>query len=326
MDLLRRRAMLAMFASSAASCAIKGPSPSLLNASYEATAELFEVLNARFTRRTGAEVFQSHGGSGKQGRAVLDGLPADVVTLALGFDIDALVKGGLVAKGWASRFPFGASPYTSTIAILVRKGNPKAIRDFEDLARRGVAVIAPSPKTSGGARWNFLAVWGAALKKSGGDRGFAKDLVTRLYRNVPVLDTGARGATTTFVERGLGDALLTWENEARFAALHVRPNEVFVVTPSVSILAEPPIAIVDRVVDRRGTRALADDYLRSLYDEEAQRIIAAHHFRPRIEAASSAATIPFPEVARFPVSDLGGWDAAQREHFAEGGTFDRIFT
>jgi sulfate transport system substrate-binding protein len=303
----------------------------LLNASYDPTHELYRAVNDAFARswqaKTGARVaiHQSHGGSGKQARGVIDGLEADVVTLGLAYDIDALVGPGLVKKGWETRLPDNSAPYTSTIVFLVRKGNPKGIRDFDDLARPDVKVITPNPKTSGGARWNFLAAWGYSLKKTGGDEAQAEDFVRRIYRNVPVLDSGARGSTTTFVQRLLGDVLVTWENEAYLASEELFPGEFEVITPSISVLAEPPVAVVDAVVDRRGTRAVAEAYLAFLYTDEAQRIAARHYYRPRMEAARSAARFPLPQVQLFTVADMGGWPKVQKRHFSDGGTFDRIY-
>jgi sulfate transport system substrate-binding protein len=303
----------------------------LLNVSYDPTHELYRDVNAAFTRqwaqRTGQKVavLQSHGGSGKQARGVIDGLEADVVTLGLAYDVDALVGPGLVAKGWQERLPDASAPYTSTIVFLVRRGNPKGIHDWPDLARPGVRVITPNPKTSGGARWGFLAAWGYAMRASGGDEAQAEDLVRRIFRNVPVLDSGARGATATFVLRGLGDVLIAWENEALLAAEELWPGDLTVVTPSVSVLAEPPVAVVDRVVDRRGTRAVAEAYLRFLYTDEAQRIAARHHYRPRSPAVAAETAGRFPDLALFTVASFGGWDAVQKKHFADGGTFDRIY-
>jgi sulfate/thiosulfate-binding protein len=303
----------------------------LLNVSYDPTHELYREVNAAFARtwaaRTGQRpaIRQSHGGSGKQARGVLDGLEADVVTLALAHDIDALVGAGLVHRDWQARLPDNSAPYTSTVVFLVRRGNPKGIADFADLTRPGVEVISANPKTGGGARWSYLAAWGFALRRGGGDEAFAEDFVRRLYRNVPVLDSGARGSTTTFVERRLGDVLVTWENEALLAAIELWPGEFEVVTPKVSVLAEPPVAVVDAVVDRRGTRAVAEAYLSFLYTPEAQRMAARHFYRPREPAALAAASTPFPEISLFTVADLGGWPAVQARHFADGGVFDRIF-
>jgi len=315
----------------ACSDATGGAAVTLLNVSYDPTYALHRRINAAFARawaeRTGQRVAvrQSHGGSGKQARAVIDGLPADVLTLGLAYDVDAVAKAGLLARRWATRLPEGSTPFTSTIALLVRKGNPKGIRDLDDLARPGLRVIAANPKVSGGARWGFLALWAFALKRSGGDERAAEDFVRRVFANVPVLDPGARGATTTFVQRGIGDALVCWESEALLAARELWPGEVELVTPSLSILAEPPVAVVDAVVDRRGTRAVAEAWLAFLYTEEAQRLAAEHHYRPRSRAALAAAGGRFAPLGLATIADLGGWGAAQRRHFDDGGTFDRIY-
>ena len=301
----------------------------LLNVSYDPTHELYRDINASFARSWAAKtghtvaIRQSHAGSGKQARGVIDGLEADVVTLGLAYDIDALVGAGLVRPGWESRLPDNSAPYTSTIVFLVRKGNPSGIHDWPDLARPGVSVITPNPKVSGGARWNFLAAWAFALR--GGDEAHAEDFVRRLYRNVPVLDSGARGATTTFVQRRLGDVLIAWENEARLASEELWPGDFEVVTPSLSILAEPPVTVVDAVVDRRGTRAAAQAYLEFLYTDEGQRLAVRHFYRPRSPAALAAARPPFAKIELVTVADLGGWQTAQRRHFGDGGTFDRIY-
>lgn len=309
----------------------EGAAVTLLNASYDPTYALYREINAAFARAYQAKagvsvaVRQSHGGSGKQARAVLDGLEADVVTLGLGYDVEALAKAGLVAPGWAARLPDGAAPYTSTIALLVRKGNPRGIRDLDDLARPGVRVIAANPKTSGAARWGFLAAWAFAREAMGAGEAGAFDFVRRVFRNVPVLDTGARAATTTFVQRGLGDALISWESEALLAARDLWPGEVEVVTPSVSVLAEPTAAVVDAVVDRRGTRGAAEAYAAFLYTDEAQRAAARHFYRPRSPAALAAARAPFPALRLAGIADFGGWAEAHARHFADGGTFDRIY-
>lgn len=308
-----------------------GPEVTLLNVSYDPTRELYQDVNAAFARhwkaRTGQSVVirQSHGGSGKQARSVIDGLEADVVTLALAWDIDALAqKAKLVPVDWQRRLPHNSAPYTSTIVFVVRKGNPKNVRGWDDLVRPGVSVITPNPKTSGGARWNYLAAWGAALRQSRGDEARARDFVTRLYRNVPVLDAGARGSTTTFTQRGIGDVYLAWENEARLVLDKMGPQRFEVVTPTVSILAEPPVAIVDVVVDRRGTRAVAQAYLEYLYSKEGQEIAARHHYRPRLDAVAAAHT--FPGLTLFTVDEVfGGWRRAQERHFADGGIFDQIY-
>jgi sulfate transport system substrate-binding protein len=300
----------------------------LLNVSYDPTRELYAAINAAFARqweaRTGQKVTieQSHAGSGKQARAVIDGLEADVVTLGLAYDVDAVAKAGLIQPDWATRLPDHAAPFTSTIVFLVRKGNPKAIKDWDDLVKPGVAVITPNPKTSGGARWNYLAAWGFAVKRGGNDAA-ARKFVADLYRNVPVLDSGARGATTTFVERGIGDVLLAWENEALLAVEKLGKDKVEIVVPSVSILAEPPVAVVDKNVDRRGTRAAATAYLQFLYSPEGQKIAAQSYFRPR--DASAAATRAFPQVQLFTIDEMfGGWSKAQPAHFDDGGVFDQV--
>ena len=303
----------------------------ILNASYDPTRELYRDVNAAFTKdyreRTGTSVTirMSHGGSGKQARAVLDGLQADVVTLALAYDIDVLADRGLVKAGWHARLPHNSTPYTSTIVFLVRPGNPKKILDWTDLARPGISVVTPNPKTSGGARWNYLAAWGSALKAGKGEAA-ARELVSGLFRNVAVLDTGARGSTTTFVQRGLGDVLLAWENEAHLALAETGKGRVEIVVPKTSILAEPPVSIVDAVVDRRGTRAVAEAYLRFLYSPEGQQLAAKHHYRPRVPEAAAKAGRAFPAVATFTVDELfGGWRAAQKKHFDDGGIFDSFF-
>ena len=299
----------------------------LLNVSYDPTRELYAAVNAAFARqweaKTGQKVTieQSHGGSGKQARAVIDGLEADVVTLGLAYDIDAIAKAGLVRPDWATRLPNHAAPFTSTIVFLVRKGNPRAIKDWDDLVKPGVAVITPSPKSSGGARWNYLAAWGYALAR--GDEAAARRFVADLYRNVPVLDSGARGATTTFVERGIGDVLLTWENEAQLAVEKLGSDKVEIVVPSTSIRAEPPVAVVDDNVDRRGTREVATAYLEFLYTPEGQRLGAQHHYRPRDPGA--AAPGAFPELRLFGIDEVfGGWAKAQPAHFDDGAAFDQL--
>ena len=305
---------------------------SLLNVSYDPTRELYQEFNAAFARhykgKTGATVSvkQSHGGSGKQALAMRDGLEADVATLALAWDIDALAKRGLIPADWQKRLPHNSSPYTSTIVFLVRKGNPKQIHDWPDLARTGVSVITPNPKTSGGARWNYLAAWGHALRQPGGDETKARELVAQIYRNVPVLDSGARGSTTTFVERGMGDVLITWENEAYLALKEIGRDRFEIITPPVSILAEPPVTVVDKYAEKHGTRALAQAYLEYLYSPEGQEIAARHHYRPRDPAVAARHAAGFTKLKLFTVDEVfGGWDAAQKAHFAEGGSFDRIF-
>jgi sulfate/thiosulfate transport system substrate-binding protein len=308
-----------------------GAGITILNVSYDPTRELYSDIDAAFASgweaRTGQPVaiHQSHGGSGKQARAVIDGLQADVVTLALAWDIDAIhAKGRLVPADWQARLPHNSAPFTSTIVLLVRTGNPKAIRDWDDLARPGVSVVTPNPKTSGGARWNYLAAWGFAARRWPGDEARARAFVAAVYRNVPVLDSGARAATTTFVQRRMGDVLVTWENEARMVLDKLGAGEFELVVPSVSILAEPPVAVVDAVVDRRGTRAVAEAYLAFLYSPDAQVIAARHHFRPRLASALEGAG--FPDLSLFTIEEMfGGWDAAQGRHFADGGTFDQIY-
>ena len=304
---------------------------SLLNVSYDPTRELYQEINAAFVRqhkeKTGQTVSirQSHGGSGKQARSITEGLEADVATLALAPDIDALADYGLIPANWQQRLPHNAAPYTSTIVFLVRKGNPKAIKDWSDLARPGVAVITPNPKTSGGARWNYLAAWGYALKQPGGDEAKARDFVRRVFANVPVLDTGARGSTTTFVERGIGDVLIAWENEAWLAVKEIGPNKVEIVVPSLSILAEPSVTLVDRYADKHGTREIAQRYLEFLYSSEGQRIAAKHYYRPRDAKAAEAGGLP--RLKLFSVDEVfGGWRKAQQAHFADGASFDQVFS
>ena len=305
---------------------------SLLNVSYDPTRELYQDFNKAFAAhwkaKTGEEIKnkQSHGGSGKQARAVIDGLSADVVTLALAYDIDEIANRGLIAKDWQKRLPHNSSPYTSTIVFLVRKGNPKGIKDWNDLARPGISVITPNPKTSGGARWNHLAAWGYALKQPGGSEKTAQEFLTKIYKNVPVLDSGARGSTTTFIERGIGDVLITWENEALLAIKELGPEKVEIVAPSVSILAEPPVAVVDKVVDRRGTRKLAEAYLQYLYSDEGQEIAAQNYYRPINEKIAKKYAAQYPKLKLFTVEEVaGGWAKAQKAHFADGGVFDQIY-
>jgi len=304
----------------------------LLNVSYDPTRELYQAINTAFAAywkgKTGQEVTiqQSHGGSGKQARAVIDGLRADVVTLALAYDIDAIADKGLIASDWQKRLPNNSSPYTSTIVLLVRKGNPKKIKDWDDLARPDVSVITPNPKTSGGARWNYLAAWGYALRRWNGDEAKARDFVAKLFHNVPVLDSGARGSTTTFVERGIGDVLIAWENEAILAQKELGQGKFEIVAPSVSILAEPPVAVVDKVANKRGTAAVARGYLEFLYSDQGQEISAKHFYRPRTAAVAQKYAAQFPKVNLFTVDELfGGWRRAQTTHFADGGTFDQIY-
>ena len=305
---------------------------SLLNVSYDPTRELYVDYNKAFGAywkgKTGdtVTVRQSHGGSGKQARSVIDGLEADVVTLALAYDIDELgEKAKLLPANWQARLPHNSSPYTSTIVFLVRKGNPKGIKDWDDLVKPGVSVITPNPKTSGGARWNYLAAWGYALKKNGGDQKKAQDFVTALFKNVPVLDSGARGATVTFTERGVGDVLLAWENEAYLALKELGTDKVQIVTPSLSILAEPPVSVVDKNVDRRGTREVATAYLQYLYSPEGQEIAARNFYRPIDPAVAAKHAKDFAPVSLFTITDVfGGWTKAQAEHFNDGGKFDVI--
>jgi sulfate transport system substrate-binding protein len=299
----------------------------ILNVSYDPTRELYQQVNAAFAQRWKQPIAikQSHGGSGKQARSVIDGLPADVVTLALAYDIDALAKRGLIASNWQTRLPNNSTPYYSTIVLLVRHGNPKKITDWDDLIRPGVKVITPNPKTSGGARWNYLAAWGYALKKYGSPEK-AKLFMAKLFRNVPVLDSGARGATTTFVERGQGDVLIAWENEALLAKNKLGQGKFDIVYPSVSILAEPPVAVVDKTVDKRGTRQVAEAYLRFLYTPEAQNIIARNYFRPRNAQTASRYKSQFPNLKLFTIDrNFGGWAKAQALHFNDGGLFDQEY-
>ena len=308
------------------------PKPlALLNVSYDPTRELFTNYNAVFTQywqgKAGQKVsiHQSHGGSGKQARAVIDGIQADVVTLALAYDIDAIAARGAIAKDWQKRLPNGASPYTSTIIFLVRKGNPKGIKDWDDLVKPGVAVITPNPKTSGSARWNYLGAWGFEWRRNKGDEAKTKEFIRALYKNVPVLDSGARGATTTFVERGIGDVLINWENEILLGAKELGKDKFEIVVPPTSILTEPVVSVVDRVVKRRGTEAVANAYLEHLYSEEAQEIIAKHYYRPRSEAALNKYASTFPKIELFTLGDIvGDWQKAQKTHFSDGGIFDQI--
>ena len=297
--------------------AASSKSVTLLNVSYDPTRELYEEINGAFTKQTGITVKQSHGGSGKQARSVIDGLEADVVSLALASDIDALAKAGLLDASWQTRLPDSSAPYTSTIVFVVRAGNPKAVKDWNDLVKPGTAVITPNPKTSGGARWSYLAAWGYAADKLGGDEQ-AKQFVAALYKNVPVLDSGARGSTTTFVERGIGDVLIAWENEAYLAVSQSKGLEI--VVPSSSILAEPPVAVVDKIVAKHGTAEAAKQYLEFLYTDAAQAIITKHHYRSRKGAN------PTPALKLFTIDRFGGWTKAQATHFADGGSFDAIYT
>jgi sulfate transport system substrate-binding protein len=303
----------------------------LLNVSYDPTRELYVEYNKAFAKhwkeKTGedVEIKQSHGGSGRQARSVIDGLPADVVTLALAGDVDALAtQGKLVPVNWQSRLPHNSAPYTSTIVFLVRKGNPKGIKDWGDLIKPGVSVITPNPKTSGGARWNYLAGWAWALRQPGGNDATAKEYVRKLFKNVPVLDTGARGSTTTFVQRGIGDVLLAWENEAFLSIKELGPDKVEIVIPSLSILAEPPVTVVDKVVLRRGTRDAATEYLQYLYTPEGQEIIARNFYRPIDPQVAAKYVKQFPKIDLVTIQDFGGWANAQKVHFADGGIFDQI--
>ena len=323
-------ALLVIFAGSAA----RPASLKLLNVSYDPTRELYEDFNKTFASywkaRTGdsVSVNQSHGGSGKQARAVIEGLEADVVTLALAYDIDALaLQGGLLPANWQTRLPDNSTPFTSTIVFLVRKGNPKNIRDWGDLVRPDVSVVTPSPKTSGGARWNYLAAWAWALKQPGGNDATAEAFVKKLYHNVPVLDSGARGATMTFAERGIGDALLAWENEAYLAMRELGPAKFDIVAPSLSIVAEPPVSIVDQNVDQHGTRKVAEEYLKYLFSRPGQEIAAKHFYRPRDPAVAAQYAAQFANIPQLVTIDavFGGWSRAEAKHFADRGTFDRIY-
>ncbi|GGY17679.1 sulfate ABC transporter substrate-binding protein [Paludibacterium paludis] len=303
----------------------------LLNVSYDPTRELYQDINKAFAQewktRTGDTVTikTSHGGSGKQSRAIIDGIPADVATLALAYDIDALADKGLLAQNWQTRLRHNSAPYTSTIVFLVRKGNPKGIRDWSDLVKPGIQVITPNPKTSGGARWNYLAAWGYALRQPGGNEAHARDFVKALYRNVPVLDSGARGSTITFVERGIGDVLIAWENEALLSQRELGPGKFDIVTPSQSILAEPPVALLDKNADKHGTRKVADAYLNYLYTPAAQKIIAENFYRPDDPSVARTYAAQFPKVKLFTIGDVfGNWRKAQATHFNDGGVFDQI--
>lgn len=307
---------------------------SLLNVSYDPTRELYQEYNAAFAKywkgKTGQDVTieQSHGGSGSQARTVIDGNQADVVTLALAYDIDSInSKAPLIDKEWQKRLPNNSTPYTSTIVFLVRKGNPKNIKDWNDLVKPGVSVITPNPKTSGGARWNYLAAWGYALKNNNNDAAQAQEFVKALFKNVPVLDSGARGSTVTFTERGIGDVLLAWENEAFLSIKDPKNADKYeIVVPSISILAEPPVTVVDSVVDKKGTREVAQAYLEYLYSEEGQEIAAKNFYRPRNETVAKKYAAQFPKVNLLTIADFGGWNKAQKDHFADGGIFDQIYT
>jgi len=305
---------------------------SLLNVSYDPTRELYQDVNTAFAKEWKAKhgddvrIKTSHGGSGKQARSVLDGLEADVVTLGLAYDIDELSRHGLIQSNWQSRLPHNASPYTSTVVLLVRKGNPKGIKDWGDLVKAGVSVITPNPKTSSGARWNYLAAYGYALRQPGATEASAREFLKKLYKNVPVLDSGARGATTTFVERGIGDVLIAWENEAFLAVKELGPDKFDIVTPSVSILAEPPVALVDKNADRHHTRKVAEAYLNYLYSDEGQAIIAKNYYRPATPKAAKQLGSQFPQVKLFTIGDVAGnWDKAQKTHFNDGGLFDQLY-
>jgi len=304
----------------------------LLNVSYDPTRELYQEYNAAFAKhwkaKTGetVNIKASHGGSGKQARAVIDGLDADVVTLALAYDIDEVAEAGLLAKDWQKKLPLNASPYTSTIVLLVRKGNPKGIKDWADLAKPGVEVITPNPKTSGGARWNYLAAWAYAKNLKGGSDATAKEFVKKIYGNVKVLDSGARGSTTTFVERGIGDVLIAWENEAYLSLKELGPDKFEIVTPSVSILAEPPVAVVDKIVDKKGTRKVATEYLNYLYSPEGQEIAGKNYYRPTDKKVAAKFAKQFANVKLFTIDkEFGGWTNAQKTHFGDGGVFDQIY-
>jgi sulfate/thiosulfate-binding protein len=329
----RRTALAVGLSVSLAGLSAAAYAAELLNVSYDPTRELYQDFNAAFIKHWKAEggedvtIKQSHGGSGKQARAVIDGLDADVVTLALAGDVDQLAtKSDLIPKDWAKRLPDNSAPYTSTIVFLVRKGNPKGIKDWSDLAKDGIEVVTPNPKTSGGARWNYLAAWGYALKQDGGNDEKAKDLVTKIYKNTKVLDSGARGSTTTFIERGIGDVLIAWENEAYLSVKEIGPDKFDIITPSVSILAEPSVSIVDKNVDKKGTRKVAEAYLKYLYSPEGQDIAGKHYYRPRDAAAAEKYKTQFSPVKLFTIDEVfGGWTKATEVHFKDGGTFDQIY-
>ena len=321
-----------LFVGGTASPAQKKPI-TLLNVSYDPTREFYDDFNAAFAKqwkeKNGEEVVirQSHGGSGKQARAVIDGLEGDVVTLALAYDIDAIaLNGRMLPKDWQKRLPNNSSPYTSTIVFLVRKGNPKGIKDWNDLTKPGVSIVTPNPKTSGGARWNYLAAYGYELKRSNNDANKAREFISQIFKNVIVLDTGARGSTVTFLQRKIGDVLIAWENEALLAANQLAKGGVEIVTPSTSILAEPPVTVVDRVVKRRGTAKVAEEYLQFLYSEAGQKLAVKHYFRPRNETVMRESGVPFAQVKLFTIDEVfGGWQKAHTTHFAEGGLFDQIY-
>ena len=325
-----KKLLLSIAAAGLAAGSLVAKDLTILNVSYDPTRELYTDFNQAFAKywkeKSGDNISinQSHGGSGKQARSILDGIEADVATLGLAYDIDELAaKGGLVPADWQKRLPHNSSPYTSTIVFIVRKGNPKGIKDWGDLTKEGVSVITPNPKTSGGARWNFLAAWAWALRQNNGDEAKAKEFVTRLFKNVPVLDSGARGSTITFSERGIGDVLLAWENEA-YLVQKEKPGEFEIITPSLSILAEPPVTVVDKVVDKRGTRAVATAYLEYLYSDVGQDLIGKNFYRPSSDSAK--AKYPFPKLELVTIDDtFGGWGAAQKKYFADGGVFDYIY-
>jgi sulfate transport system substrate-binding protein len=332
MNRIKKQLMLTGLALLGLALNVAGKDLTLLNASYDPTRELYEDVNKAFAQQWQAKsgdkvtINQSHGGSGKQARSVIDGLQADMVTLALAYDIDAIAeKGKLLPLDWQTKLPNHSAPYTSTILFLVRKGNPRGIKDWSDLAHPGVSVITPNPKTSGGARWNYLAAWGYALKRNNGDEKKAREFVAALFKNVPVLDTGARGATTTFVQRGIGDVLVAWENEAILSIKELGKGQLEIVAPTVSILAEPPVAVVEKVARRRGTEAVARAYLEFLYTPEGQEIVARHHYRPRDESVAKKYAADFPKIELFTIDEqFGGWQKAQKTHFNEGGIFDQI--
>ena len=325
-------ATIAIIIGNDASSAQKKP-VTFLNVSYDPTREFYEEFNAAFAKdwkgKGGGDVIvkQSHGGSGKQARSVIDGLEADVVTLALAYDIDAIAQNGkLLPKDWQKRLPNNSSPYTSTIVFLVRKGNPKGIKDWDDLAKPGVSIVTPNPKTSGGARWNYLAAYGYELKRSNNDASKARQFVGQIFKNVAVLDSGARGSTVTFLQRSIGDVLIAWENEALLAANQLAKGQVEIITPSTSILAEPPVAVVDKVSKRRGTTKVAQEYLQFLYSDAGQKLAAKHYFRPRNEAVKAESGVGFAEVKLFTIDEVfGGWQKAHTAHFAEGAIFDQIY-
>ena len=332
MSSIRRYALAALASAVFAGSAV-AKDYELLNVSYDPTRELYQDYNAEFTSfwkqshpGDNVKIQQSHGGSGKQGRAVIDGLRADVVTLALAGDIDEIAKlGKTLPENWQTRLPDASTPYTSTIVFLVRKGNPKGIKDWGDLIKKDVSVITPNPKTSGGARWNFLAAWAWALRRPGGSAAIARDFVGKLYGQVPVLDTGSRGATNTFVQRGIGDVLVGWENEALLSIDEVGPGKLEVVRPSMSILAEPPVSVVDRVADKHGTRKIAEAYLRFLYTPAAQDLAARRHYRPRNSAVAAKYAQKFPPMDLITINNFGGWSKAQARNFVDGGAFDKIY-